>query len=157
MPSVYKLRTYCPTCGVLLRPDNLRAHLRKRHPDIHESRVNKLEDFIARAIAANPTERIALDLNNLSITFLDRPRQPTVERKQFRIHRVFVQSTVVPTRTVSQSKIEKIESNTVSASHQLSRKDNEQNRKSGLLAQLECPFCHGFNGLESSHGCFYCG
>ena len=140
-----------------MRPDNLRVHLQKRHPDIHGARVKELEDFIARAIASNPSERIALDLNDLSVTFLDRPMQPMVQREQFCVHRISVQSTFVPARTVSQSKVERIGSNTVSARHKPSHEDNEPNRKSGLLSQLECPFCHGFNGLESSHGCFYCG
>lgn len=156
MPSIYMLRARCPFCGITLRPDRLRRHCTAQHSD-HDSNVLAFaEQFMEKAIAATPNERLELDLQTLAVTFLDRRGCPTVQRS------IFQQPCRLDVPSPPALLTPKVRLGSASDPRPLTRLRDPTDSQEGepgfsLLKQMFCPFCRGTNGLESSHGCFYCG
>ena len=162
MASIYNLRTYCPECGVVIKPDNIRRHLINSHNEVPEEKIAEYEYFIQKCIESNVGERLSIDLSDFYVTLLDRPFKPIIcrgYRKQISktastmTIKNGVNNKVTVTRTVVKDKKVSIPKNQGRTGKAITTKYEQFS----LIDKLECPFCRGMGGLESSHGCFYCG
>lgn len=159
MTSIYNLRTYCPNCGVVIKPEKVRSHLLKSHKELPEDIIATYEAFINKCIESNVGERISIDLSDFSVTLLDRPSAPTIQ-KGYRASLCKTSAAVSQSKkvTVTRKRLDSNEKNDIYLGRRVSGQAVGAAVKSmSLVDKLNCPFCHGVGGLESSHGCFYCG
>jgi hypothetical protein len=158
-PGINQLRVNCPFCGITMRPHRLRSHASKQHPGAKQHILDDAEAFVAKATSANPGERLAIDLQTLAITFLDRVHRPTLPRSYFQQQRQPAVSAAPPPALIKRGCTDVGISGLKQAGVLQATQSGSiaSNPETGLLKQLFCPFCRGTNRLESSDGCFYCG
>lgn len=145
MTSIYRLRTYCPVCNVVIKPVNIRRHFLTKHSEVSEKKISEYEEFIRKCIMSNASERISIDLVSFSVTLLDR---------SYGVSSLCNRGDIVSSALTMNLNKKKV---IIKKEQNIFTENLIKKRRFSLSDKLNCKFCSGVGGLESSHGCFYCG